>query len=172
MKLPQQLATFADTHHGIVSYDAAKAVGIDASRWARFVTECGLEQLHWNVARLRDSEESHLQRIQAAVLSCGPGALASHRSAAALWGCEIADKSIDVTIPSRSSIARPGVTIHRPRYLSDLGPVVRKGIACTNPLRMLADLGAVAAPLVTSAMDQIILAKLAKIGRASCRERV
>jgi very-short-patch-repair endonuclease len=49
----------------------------------------------------------------AAVLACGPDAVLSHRSAAALWGIrETAQTLIDVTVPRRGH-NRGGITLHR-----------------------------------------------------------
>jgi very-short-patch-repair endonuclease len=86
--------------------------------------------------------------------------MASHRSAAHLWGVERPETDpIDVTLPGRSRRARlEGVTIHRPRDLEDLRPVVRHGIPATNPLRVLVDLGAVDAAGVTPALRHLVLA--------------
>ena len=160
VQLPQQLLAFATAHRGLISANAAKAAGIDTRRWSSFVSSCHLVPVHTNVARIYDSEESPLQRIQAAVLSCGDGALASHRSAAKIWGCDVADKQLDVTVERRTWVVRHGVTLHRPSNRSDLSASIREGIPCTNPLRMLADLGLVAPQLVIPAMDHVILAGL------------
>ena len=152
MPLPERVQAFADAHHGLVTSAIAR------SDWPRFVGVHGLELIHRNVARIPDSLDVQLQRIEAAVLSVGCTALASHRSAAFLWGCEMPCDVIDITV---ARAARPrdreGVLAHRPRFRSDLAPSRRGGIACTNPLRTLADLGLVAPELVLPAMDTTIL---------------
>jgi very-short-patch-repair endonuclease len=84
-------------------------------------------------------------RIEAAVLAAGDDALASHRSAARLWGVErpVTDP-IDIILAKRSGRARlRDVVVHRPRDMRQLRPVWRLGIAATDPLRTLVDLGAV-----------------------------
>ena len=82
--------------------------------------------------------------IEAAVLAAGQDALASHRSAALLWGVERpASDAIDIILPRRSRQARlSDVVVHRPRDLRQLRPVWRLGIPTTDPLRTLVDLGA------------------------------
>ncbi|MEP7202508.1 MAG: hypothetical protein ABI894_07865 [Ilumatobacteraceae bacterium] len=98
-------------------------------------------------------------RIDAAVLASGPGALASHRSAALLWGVERPDSDpIDVILPQRSRRARlSDVVVHRPRDLMQLRPVWRRGMPATDPLRTLVDLGAVDASGVDAALLRFVV---------------
>jgi very-short-patch-repair endonuclease len=86
------------------------------------------------------SEVSQKGRWMAAVLACGPEALLSHRSAAALW--EIAPvlggKTIEVT--AGAWLRRSGIRVHRRR---DLGPEHRRkvdGIPVTDLVSTLVDL--------------------------------
>jgi hypothetical protein len=56
----------------------------------------------------------------AAVLASGPGAVLSHRSAAALHALRLHNGTkIDVTIPGRVHRVQPGITIHRSTTLTD-----------------------------------------------------
>ena len=92
------------------------------------------------------------QRILAAILARGGRAIASHRSAAYLWGVDI-DGANPVDISGASRGCRPAldwVSAHNPRDLDDLRPVQRHGIPTTNPLRVLVDLGQVAPSAVTA----------------------
>jgi len=132
--------------HGLVARADALADGITARRWRYLVERGQLEPMLPGVARLAGAEATVEQRILAAVLSSGPGALASHRSAAQLWGWPIdVDGLVDVVVP-RSNQPRPrtGVVIHRSLDEVDTAPSVRQGIPATSPLRTLVDLGAVA----------------------------
>jgi hypothetical protein len=80
----------------------------------------------------------------AAVLACGPGALLSHRSAAALWGFRpSAATQIDVSAIGRSRLGQPGILVHLPRHLEDEDSSVREGIPVTSVARTLLDLGQV-----------------------------
>jgi very-short-patch-repair endonuclease len=76
----------------------------------------------------------------AAVLACGPSAMLSHSSAAALWGFgnEQSD-TIDVSMPARRRSRMRGIRIHRraESVMDDL--VVHQGIPLTSPLRTLID---------------------------------
>jgi very-short-patch-repair endonuclease len=90
------------------------------------------------------------------------GAIASHRSAAYLWGLDIAgDDPVDITVLTRGRrIERAGVAVHRPTDMDDLRPSSRKGIRCANPLRVLIDLGTVAPERVGDAIAQFSIGGL------------
>src|SRR5437773_3322117 len=76
------------------------------------------------------------QRLLAAVLACGEGAVASHWSAA--WLCGLADDlGLCVTVPKNRGPRPPGVIVSR-RNLER--PILRKGIPVTSPLRTVVDL--------------------------------
>jgi hypothetical protein len=79
----------------------------------------------------------------AAVLACGDGALLSQRAGAALqgllgWG----GGKIDVTIPRRSALSRPGIRVHRSTRLAPQDCAEVEGIPCTSVPRTLLDLAA------------------------------
>lgn len=119
--------------------------------------------------------ESSNQRVLAAVLAAGEGAVASHRTAARLWGASVGmENPIDVIVPHRGrSPVLADVMVHRPTDVRDLRPVVRDGIPCSNPLRTLVDLGAVAPWAVGPALkrralgdrpaDSVVEARLADL---------
>jgi len=79
----------------------------------------------------------------AAVLACGPQAVLSHRSAAALWGLRKDRQLIDVTAPKRRGRAPRGISAHRDGSLLDADRTVLRGIPCTTVPRTLLDLAAV-----------------------------
>jgi Protein of unknown function (DUF559) len=77
----------------------------------------------------------------AAVLSCGPGALLSHRSAADLWDLlPSSRRTMEVTAPGRSRRRRPGVVVHQTRRLWPEDAAALHGIAVTSVARTLLDL--------------------------------
>src|ERR1700745_3220374 len=72
----------------------------------------------------------------AAVLACGPGAVLSHASAAALWGIRFSDSVyIDVTVRRTGRRARGRIHVHRPRALppSEVTPRHRIPVPTTAP---------------------------------------
>jgi len=77
----------------------------------------------------------------AAVLACGPGAVLSHRSAAALHALRPYNGTkIDITIPRRSSRRHADVRLHRSTTLLDADTTVVDGIPCTTVARTMFDL--------------------------------
>ena len=85
-------------------------------------------------------------RRLAAVLACGPGAVLSHRSAAAHWELLPTDQArIDVTAP-RSRDGGPGIRLHTSRSLDDNDTATHEGIPITSIARTLLDLAATVRP--------------------------
>lgn len=155
-----QLATI---NHGVVSREQS---GLSRSSWYRAIASGQLEQLFPGVARLHGTPRTPEQRIIAAVLATGPTSLASHRSAAHLWGVPRPDDDpVDVIVVGarRRFVGFDDVVIHRPRDLERLTPQRRAGIVCTNVLRTVLDLGAVDRPGVSDAVGHVITNRLATL---------
>ncbi len=81
-------------------------------------------------------------RWMAAVLSCGPEAMLSHRSAATLWGIAQSPSSmeIEVVVPGESRRRRPGIHLRRRVDLSAEHRREVSGIPVTDPVSTLVDL--------------------------------
>jgi very-short-patch-repair endonuclease len=75
----------------------------------------------------------------AAVLACGPGAVLSHTSAAALWRLLPQRGLVHVTVPGEAR-HRYGIRVHRSRTLASDQITRRDNIPVTTPSRTLADL--------------------------------
>jgi very-short-patch-repair endonuclease len=133
--------------------------GLTRPEWNKAIALGTVDARHRNVVRLYGAKSTSEMRIEAAVLAAGPDALASHRSAALLWGVERpATDLIDIILPRRTRQARlSGVVVHRPRDLRQLRPVWRLGIAATDPLRTLVDLGAVDPTGVDAALMRMVV---------------
>jgi Protein of unknown function (DUF559) len=98
----------------------------------------------------------------AAVLACGPRAVLSHRSATALHGIRRDSRTkADVTLPSPSARARPGIEVHRSSTLKPADITTVDGIPCTTVARTLVDLGDVTGRReVERAVDQAEMRRL------------
>jgi len=81
----------------------------------------------------------------AAVLACGPNAVLSHRSAAALWAIWRGERGVvDVTIPTLAGRRDlPGIDVHTTRRLESDEFTVHDAIPTTTPQRTLLDLAEV-----------------------------
>jgi very-short-patch-repair endonuclease len=82
-------------------------------------------------------------RWMAAVLACGDGAVLSHRSAATLHGLVDARAGrIEVAVPRRTPVRRPGLRVHRSTYPGPEDRTIVDGIPCTNVPATLLSLAA------------------------------
>ncbi len=153
---------WARAHHGIITFEVS---GLSRTSWYRAIHDGDLHQLHPGVARLIGTPDTPEQRIIAGVLAMGEPALASHRSAARLWGIPRPDDDpVDVIIlGDRRDLTLVGVAIHRPTDRRRLRPQRRYGITCTNILRTLLDLGAVDVAGVHAAVGHAIATRLATL---------
>lgn len=163
MKLAD-LDRLARAQHGVVRRDQTQ---LSASAWHRAIASGSLVAIHRSVARLAGTANTPKQQIMAAVLAAGPGALASHRSAALLHDVPMdRPEAIDLIVPTSRTKQRTArtasvhglddVCVHRPSDLRRLAPHRIDGIACTNVLRTLVDLGAVAPDLVSGAVGHAL----------------
>jgi very-short-patch-repair endonuclease len=157
------LTADALTHHGLVTMAAAAKRGLSRATWFRALHDGRLVPAHRGVARLPAIAPTAEQAIAAAVLATEPGSMASHRSAARLWGIPRPDDDpVEVIVARRNrSPDVDGVIVHRPRDLGDLVPVQKAGIPTTNVLRLLCDLGAVDPAGVSAAVGHVVSARLA-----------
>jgi very-short-patch-repair endonuclease len=153
---------WARAHHGLITLEAS---GLTRTAWYRAIERGELVQLHPYVARLVGTTDTPEQRIVAAVLATGEPTLASHRSAARLWGIPRPEcDPIDVIITGqRRDLQLDGVVIHRPIDRTRLTQLRRYGITCTNILRTLVDLGAVDHAGVHAAVGHAVASGLASL---------
>jgi very-short-patch-repair endonuclease len=156
------LEQLARARHGAIHRDHA---GCSTSAWSRAHRSGLLVAIHPDVSRLAGTIETLELRIAAAVLAAGDGAVASHRSAAHLWGIPRHDDDIvDVILPHRRPIRLyPGVAVHRPNDQRRLRPWVRSGVSCTTLPRTLLDLGAVDRRSVRGSVGHALAAQLTTI---------
>jgi predicted transcriptional regulator of viral defense system len=136
----QRLAALAATQYGVVSRAQLLALGFGRGGVERRVAAGRLHRRHRGVYTVGHTVLSRNGAYLAAVLVCGPHAVLSHRSAAALWGLRPSDAPrIDVTVPRTSGVrTTDAIVVHRPLLAPD--PMTHDGIPVTTPGRTLADL--------------------------------
>ncbi len=100
--------------HGVVTRAQLLAHGLSAQAIKRRIANGRLHPVYRGVYAVGRPELSRLGRWMAAVLACGPGAVLSDTSAAALWeiGVETAE-GIEVSVPADAFRRRPGILVHR-----------------------------------------------------------
>jgi very-short-patch-repair endonuclease len=147
--LPDQLvAEVAARQHGVVTTAQLRDLGLVSEAVTRRVQAGRLHRLYRGVYAVGHTNVSRHGRWLAAVLACGPGAVLSHRSAAALW--EIRPQSsgpIELTVPGSAGRARrSGLVLHRSQCLEPGETTRTHAIPATTPARTLADLRRVLPP--------------------------
>jgi hypothetical protein len=141
-----RIAALGERQHGVVAHRQLLAAGLGVSAIQRRVRAGRLHRLHRGVYAVGHRRVTASGRWMAAVLAYGPGALLSHRSAAALWELMPSARSlIDVTV-ERQRRAVSGVAVHRTRRLRASDRARQDGIPVTSVMRTLADLADVARP--------------------------
>lgn len=97
-----------------------------------------------SVIRINGAPVTWESQVLVAVLAGGPGAVASHRTAAALWGLEGCRRGIpEISIPRGRTFRRPGIRVHQSTDLDRTTTTIIRSIPTTLVARTLLDLGAV-----------------------------
>jgi predicted transcriptional regulator of viral defense system len=144
-RLDVVLTALAATQHAVVTLNQLRSLGL-SDRAVRDRAAVGrLHRIHHAVYALVPKELlSRDGHFIAAVFACGPGAVLSHRSAAALLGLRRSERSkVDVTIRQRSSRKHAGIDVHRSTTLAPQDVTVVNNIPCTTVARTLLDLAQV-----------------------------
>lgn len=130
--------------HGVVSRAQLLELGFASRAIEHRLAKGRLHRLWRGVYVVGRPEVSERGRWMGAVLSCGPDALLSHRSAARLWGLETKFRGIEVVTPLETYRRRPGIRVHQ---RAGLGPGHRRrvdGIPVTDIASTLVDLASCA----------------------------
>jgi very-short-patch-repair endonuclease len=139
-----RIAAAADLDHGVLSAAELHALGASRDQVRHRVRTGRLIVLYRGVYAVGHRRLTLEGRWLAAVKACGPGAVLSHRDAAALWDFLPATRAaIHVTVPPTGRAKRPGLVLHRCPIEAD-SVTVRSRIPVTTPTRTLVDLAATA----------------------------
>lgn len=139
------LAVLATQQHAVFGLRQLREVGLKDDAVQRRAATGRLHRVYRGVYALVPPKLLTRQgRWLAAVLACGPGAVLSHRSAAALLELRPSARTrIDVTVPVRSPRIQPGVDIHRSTTLVPADTTRVRNIPCTTFARTQLDLAEV-----------------------------
>jgi len=149
----------ARPQHGLVTAAQSRAVGVTARQLRTRSDRDSLARVQRGVYRTAGARSTWEQRLLAACLAAGPGAVASHRAAAVLWDLTDGPAPVEITV-SYDRGTRPRSTIvHRSTDLRAVDVARRSGIPVTNPIRTVGDLGAVAPELVKPAVERGLYAR-------------
>lgn len=138
------LAALAARQHGVVAKRQLLDAGLTLQMLRTRLERGRLVPLHRGVYAVGHRMLRREGHWLAAVLAAGPGAVLSHREAAALHGLRPADRpSVDVTVAAQRRV--PGVQVHRVARLADDEITLVAGIPVTTIARTLVDLAGILA---------------------------
>jgi hypothetical protein len=135
------IAELAGRQHGVVSGRQLRRLGLTRHGIGSRVRSGRLLVVHRGVYAVGHRAIRGSGMLLAAVLACGPGALLSHRSAAALMAVRPTTRRL-VEVTAVRRVARPGIEVHVSDVPADERGVV-DGIPVTSTSRTLLDLAAV-----------------------------
>jgi hypothetical protein len=142
-----EVGDLATRQHGVVGRGQLLALGLSEHAVDRWISGGRLHPVHAGVYAVGHRRVSRRGEWHAAVIACGPGAMLSHFSAAALWGFGGERPGlVHVTAPGRRRNRQPRIAVHRPRRLAREDRAHHDGIAATSVPRTLLDLAAIAGP--------------------------
>ena len=128
--------------HGLVSRAQALHEGMTAGQIKRRLGTGEWVHVARGVYQHASVAPTPISRLLAVCLA--HGALASHRSAAAVHGIDgYVLGRIEVLVPSGKGLVVDNVTVHESTQMSMARPVVRQGVPCTDLARTVLDLASV-----------------------------
>lgn len=142
LELDRRLLALAARRHGVITRAELVGLGFSDGAILRRVRRGWLRRVHRGVFVVGGLPLTLHGHFLAAVVSFGPQAVLTHRSAAVLWGLLPArGLRVDVTVPSGAR-GRGAIVVHR-QPLSKEEINVRHAIPVTTPVRTFLDLAAV-----------------------------
>ncbi|MGZ4170006.1 MAG: DUF559 domain-containing protein [Solirubrobacteraceae bacterium] len=133
-----KIARIADRQYGHVTRAQLLELAVPSATIAHWVSNRRLVRVHAGVYALGHQQHAAAARAMAAVLACGPGAVLSHDSAAALWGVRNWPATPEVLCALERR--RPGIRTHRTSTLKSTEVRRHHSIPVTSPARTIIDL--------------------------------
>jgi very-short-patch-repair endonuclease len=133
------VAELAGRQDNVISRKQLLALGVGRRAIARRLANGLWQRRHRGVYLIGPAPPTPRARARAALLACGEGAVASHRTAGDIWRIMAPGGDVHVTVPGRNPGDRRGVRIHRVKRLFRDEIVLRDGLALTSPARTIID---------------------------------
>lgn len=161
-EVDRAVSALAERQHGLVTVAQTQAAGAtDAVGHHRRANRRWVP-IGDRVLRVNGAPRTWQQRIMAATLDAGPNAVATRRTAAALWHLPgFAMREPEVLVP-RGTDHRPVLgTLSETRWLADHHVTVRQGVPVVTPARLMVELAATErAQRLERAVDNAIAASI------------
>jgi predicted transcriptional regulator of viral defense system len=148
METDDGIAGFGRTQHGLVTRAQLDSLGMDASAVRYRVRSGDLRRVRYDVFAIPGAPATRSQHILTAVLAFGPGAVASHETAAVLWQIpNVSLERIEVTCCRSHRVRLRGVVAHETGSFLTEEHTTRDAIPVTTVARTLVDLSARLSPV-------------------------
>ena len=133
--------------HSLLHADQAQACGLSKYQLSRLHTSGRWDRPQPNVYGPADVPYTPERILLAGCMSASDPAMSFGRAASWVWGLtrERVPASYEIVVSRRQRPRLTGIVVHRFADVDLTEPVMRRGVPVTNPLRTVADLGAVAA---------------------------
>jgi hypothetical protein len=163
----QQVAAFATLHHGAFRLEDLHELEVTRVERRRRVESGHWKQLYDGVYCIAGAPRSWTGDLLAAAWAGGPRAVASHRSAAALWEVPGGRRErVEITCPRWRRAQEPGLVVHETSLLEPADVSERDGVPVTSIERTIFDLAAIASfTTVDLAIDNALRRELTGIGQ-------
>lgn len=160
--LDERASKRATSQHGLVTRSQAVVMGASAAMIDARVRAGRWVRVGPGVYRLAGAPVTWRQRALAAVLVGGPGAVLSHRAAAALWAIDgFRPGPLHVSVPAGRGSRNPLATVHRAHNLAAVERASLDGIPLTSVARTLVDVASSAGrPALERALDDVVVRRL------------
>lgn len=145
-RMPDELAAERGAvQFGLVTHAQLRDAGLTQRQIDGRVRSGRLRRVHVGVFAIAGAPATFQHEVLAAVLAGGVGAVASHSTAAALWGLpeQPNELPIEITSPRARCPETRIARVHRSLHLDDRDVTSLSGIPCTTIARCLVDLSAV-----------------------------
>jgi len=138
------ITKIAGRQDNVITGDQLRAAGLRRGAIEHRLEARTMQRLHKNVFLLGAAPPTPMARARAAVLACGADAVASHRSAAYLFGFlpEIEGAAVHVTVVGRNPGEHPGIRLHWVKRLERPDVTTINGFNVTSVARTICDLAA------------------------------
>jgi putative AbiEi antitoxin of type IV toxin-antitoxin system/uncharacterized protein DUF559 len=148
----------ATQQFGLITRTQAVAAGLSPDAISRRVRAGRWQRCQPGVYRFAGAPNTWEQRVCAAVLSAGAGAVASHVSAGVLWGLrQMTPDRVEITVPRDRRPKLRGTYVHSVARLLDEDRRKVRGIPVTSVPRLLVDLSAFWSPgQLSVALDEML----------------
>ncbi|HMC08226.1 MAG TPA: type IV toxin-antitoxin system AbiEi family antitoxin domain-containing protein, partial [Actinomycetota bacterium] len=143
MDADRAIAALAERQHGLVTRPQALERGLTESAVGRRLAAGRWKRVHSGVYRLAGVERTWEQELHAHLLAAGPGAVASHRSAATLLSLPGVERKFEITVARCHTYTGAGLEVHRASLVEGVDRALVRQIPATSPARTLIDLASV-----------------------------